>query len=95
MLLDDWQILISCCHCFQFGLVFVQVPRNGGIKKGWVREYMVVCDFKLFLYEIPADRNHPSQVVQQVIDMRFVALVFYQPHQDFTVCFLNIALAKR
>ncbi|KAL8615672.1 hypothetical protein ACOMHN_034822 [Nucella lapillus] len=47
----------------------VRVPRNGGIKKGWVREYMVVCDFKLFFYEIPPDKPCPSQVVQQVIDM--------------------------
>jgi len=46
-----------------------QIPRPGGIKKGWVREYMVVCDFKLFLYEIPPDKNWPSQQVQQVVDM--------------------------
>lgn len=51
-------------------VLLLQVPRNGGIKKGWVREYMVICDFKLFLYEIPTDKNYPSQVVQQVIDMR-------------------------
>ena len=50
--------------------VCLQVPRNGGIKKGWVQEYMVICDFKLFLYEIPADKKYPSQVIQQVIDMR-------------------------
>ncbi|XP_035826923.1 serine/threonine-protein kinase MRCK alpha isoform X4 [Aplysia californica] len=49
---------------------FVKIPRQGGIKKGWVREYMVVCDFKLFLYEIPADKNWPSQQVQQIVDMR-------------------------
>jgi len=49
---------------------FVKIPRLGGIKKGWVRQYMVVCDFKLFLYEIPADKNCPSQIVQQVVDMR-------------------------
>ncbi|BFZ07324.1 hypothetical protein BsWGS_10363 [Bradybaena similaris] len=49
---------------------FVRIPRTGGIKKGWVREYMVVCDFKLFLYEIPADKTWPNQEVQQVVDMR-------------------------
>ncbi|KAK3713298.1 hypothetical protein RRG08_043878 [Elysia crispata] len=49
---------------------FVRIPRHGGIKKGWAREYMVVCDFKLFLYEIPTDKNCPSQEVQQVLDMR-------------------------
>ncbi|KAL8613630.1 hypothetical protein ACOMHN_022049 [Nucella lapillus] len=49
---------------------FVRVPRIGGIKKGWVREYIVICDFKLFFYEIPADKTYPNQVIQQVIDMR-------------------------
>ncbi|KAH9523079.1 Serine/threonine-protein kinase MRCK alpha, partial [Bulinus truncatus] len=49
---------------------FVKVPRQGGIKKGWMREYLVVCDFKLFLYEVPADKNTPNHLLQQVIDMR-------------------------
>lgn len=32
---------------------------------------MVVCDFKLFLYDISAERNaQPSVAVSQVLDMR-------------------------
>ncbi|PVD25745.1 hypothetical protein C0Q70_13405 [Pomacea canaliculata] len=49
---------------------FVRVPRQGGIKKGWVREYMYICDFKLYLFEVPENKNYPSQYIQQVIDMR-------------------------
>ncbi|XP_059170466.1 serine/threonine-protein kinase MRCK alpha-like isoform X3 [Physella acuta] len=49
---------------------FVRMPRQGGIKKGWVKEYMVICDFKLFLYEVAADKNVPTHQLQQVVDMR-------------------------
>lgn len=38
---------------------------------GWVRQFVVVCDFKLFLYDISPDRNAlPSVHVAQVLDMR-------------------------
>lgn len=38
---------------------------------GWVRQFVVVCDFKLFLYDISPDRNAlPSVYVAQVLDMR-------------------------
>lgn len=50
---------------------YVKVPKQGGVKKGWVRQFVVVCDFKLFLYDISADRNAlPSVHVAQVLDMR-------------------------
>lgn len=50
---------------------YVKVPKSGGVKKGWVRQFVVVCDFKLFLYDISPDRNAlPSIYVSQVLDMR-------------------------
>ncbi|GLV45544.1 genghis khan [Carabus blaptoides fortunei] len=50
---------------------YVKVPKHGGVKKGWVRQFVVVCDFKLFLYDISPDRNAlPSVHVAQVLDMR-------------------------
>ncbi|KAK7790994.1 hypothetical protein R5R35_011454 [Gryllus longicercus] len=50
---------------------YVKVPKTGGVKKGWVRQFVVVCDFKLFLYDISPDRNAlPSVHVSQVLDMR-------------------------
>lgn len=43
----------------------------GAVKRGWVRQFVVVCDFKLFLYDITADRSAlPSVHVSQVLDMR-------------------------
>uniref|UniRef100_A0A4W3HGY4 non-specific serine/threonine protein kinase n=1 Tax=Callorhinchus milii TaxID=7868 RepID=A0A4W3HGY4_CALMI len=39
--------------------------------KGWQRALAVVCDFKLFLYDIAEGKtSQPSVVVSQVIDMR-------------------------
>ncbi|XP_050555827.1 serine/threonine-protein kinase Genghis Khan isoform X3 [Spodoptera frugiperda] len=50
---------------------YVKVPKPGGVKKGWMRQFVVVCDFKLFLYDISQDRNAlPSVCVSQVLDMR-------------------------
>ncbi|XP_003425741.1 serine/threonine-protein kinase Genghis Khan [Nasonia vitripennis] len=49
---------------------YVKVPKMGGVKKGWVRQFVVVCDFKLFLYDL-SDRNAMASVyVSQVLDMR-------------------------
>lgn len=50
---------------------YVKVPKLGAVKRGWVRQFVVVCDFKLFLYDISADRSAlPSVHVTQVLDMR-------------------------
>ncbi|XP_067097209.1 serine/threonine-protein kinase MRCK alpha isoform X2 [Osmerus mordax] len=49
----------------------VRVPKPTGVKKGWQRAVAVVCDFKLFLYELGEGKaTQPSVVVSQVIDMR-------------------------
>ncbi|XP_055372860.1 serine/threonine-protein kinase Genghis Khan isoform X3 [Condylostylus longicornis] len=50
---------------------YVKVPKMGAVKRGWVRQFVVVCDFKLFLYDITSDRTAlPSVNVSQVLDMR-------------------------
>ncbi|PWA27540.1 hypothetical protein CCH79_00000244 [Gambusia affinis] len=49
----------------------VKVPKPTGVKKGWQRAMAVVCDFKLFLYELGEGKaTQPSVVVSQVLDMR-------------------------
>lgn len=48
------------------------MPKPTGVKKGWQRAMAVVCDFKLFLYELGEGKvMQPSVVVSQVIDMRW------------------------
>ncbi|NWT77515.1 MRCKA kinase, partial [Lanius ludovicianus] len=51
--------------------VFLKVPKPAGVKKGWQRALAVICDFKLFLYDVAEGKaSQPSVVVSQVIDMR-------------------------
>jgi len=47
------------------------VPKPTGVKRGWQRVWAVVCDFKLFLYELGEGKGaQPGVIVNQVIDMR-------------------------
>ncbi|XP_070590432.1 serine/threonine-protein kinase MRCK alpha isoform X2 [Erythrolamprus reginae] len=56
----------------------VRIPKPSGVKKGWQRALAVVCDFKLFLYDIAEGKaSQPSVVVSQVLDMR---------DEEFSVC---------
>ncbi|XP_066525084.1 serine/threonine-protein kinase MRCK alpha isoform X1 [Hoplias malabaricus] len=49
----------------------VRVPKLAGVKKGWQKALAVVCDFKLFLYDLAEGKAaQPTVVVNQVIDMR-------------------------
>ncbi|XP_037654368.1 serine/threonine-protein kinase MRCK alpha-like isoform X1 [Choloepus didactylus] len=55
----------------------VWIPKKAGVKKGWQRVLAIVCDFKLFLYEIDEEKTwKPSVVVSQVVDMS--VLLFLQ-----------------
>ncbi|XP_070576625.1 serine/threonine-protein kinase MRCK alpha-like isoform X2 [Ptychodera flava] len=50
---------------------FLKIPKPGGVRKGWTRQFAVVCDFKLFLYETPEGKNaQPTTFLSHVIDMR-------------------------
>nr|XP_039247827.1 serine/threonine-protein kinase MRCK alpha-like isoform X1 [Styela clava] len=58
---------------------FVKIPKPMGVRKGWIKQLAVVCDFKLFLYDLNENRSggggqpgshQPSVIVSQVIDMR-------------------------
>uniref|UniRef100_A0A2R5LLE3 non-specific serine/threonine protein kinase n=1 Tax=Ornithodoros turicata TaxID=34597 RepID=A0A2R5LLE3_9ACAR len=50
---------------------YVKVPKLGGVKKGWQRQFVAVCDFKLFLYDLLQDKNaQPAVSASLVLDMR-------------------------
>ncbi|XP_070651265.1 serine/threonine-protein kinase MRCK alpha-like isoform X1 [Bos indicus] len=48
----------------------VWIPKKAGMKKGWQRALAIVCDFKLFLFDMNEEDSKPNVVVSQVIDMR-------------------------
>ncbi|XP_004376760.1 serine/threonine-protein kinase MRCK beta [Trichechus manatus latirostris] len=50
---------------------YVKIPKPTGVKKGWQRAYAVVCDCKLFLYDLPEGKStQPGVVASQVLDLR-------------------------
>uniref|UniRef100_A0A4W3IVG1 non-specific serine/threonine protein kinase n=1 Tax=Callorhinchus milii TaxID=7868 RepID=A0A4W3IVG1_CALMI len=50
---------------------YVKVPKPTGVKKGWQRAYAVVCDCKLFLYDVAEGKSmQPGVVASQVLDLR-------------------------
>uniref|UniRef100_A0A6I8SM31 non-specific serine/threonine protein kinase n=1 Tax=Xenopus tropicalis TaxID=8364 RepID=A0A6I8SM31_XENTR len=50
---------------------YVRIPKPTGVKKGWQRAFAVVCDCKLFLYDVPEGRStQPGVVSSQVVDLR-------------------------
>ncbi|XP_015747480.1 PREDICTED: serine/threonine-protein kinase MRCK alpha-like [Acropora digitifera] len=72
----------------------VKIPKPGGIKKGWLRQWAVVCDFKLFLFDVSGDK--PPQVSQsatQVIDMR-VDVLQQQIYQAKEVIESNVQIRQ-
>lgn len=58
-------------------LLLSQIPKPTGVKKGWQRAYAVVCDCKLFLYEVPEGKStQPVVTASQVLDLRSELAIF-------------------
>ena len=48
----------------------VKVPKPAGVKKGWQRMKMTLCDFKLYLFEMQEKTDQVSCAISQALDMR-------------------------
>ena len=47
---------------------WVRIPKPGGVRKGWTRQYAIVCDFKLFIHNVQAD--NPTMSVSHLFDIK-------------------------
>jgi len=46
----------------------VRIPKLGGVRKGWMRQYAIICDFKLFVHNVQADT--PKMTVTHLFDIK-------------------------
>ncbi|XP_065912103.1 serine/threonine-protein kinase MRCK alpha-like [Dysidea avara] len=47
---------------------WVRIPKPGGVRKGWMKQYAIICDFKLFVHNIQADT--PNMTVTHLFDIK-------------------------
>ena len=47
---------------------WIKVPKPGGVKKGWQRQYAIICDFKVFFHDNVDNKVLPSAT--HIFDMR-------------------------
>jgi serine/threonine-protein kinase MRCK len=47
---------------------WIKIPKPGGVRKGWQRQYAIICDFKIFFHDVVDNKVSPSATL--VFDMR-------------------------
>ena len=45
---------------------WVKVPKPNGVKKGWLKQLMIICDYKIMFYELSIDKFQSFKFVQLI-----------------------------
>ena len=45
---------------------WVKVPKPNGVRKGWLKQLMIICDYKIFFFELTIDKSHTFKLVQLI-----------------------------
>ena len=45
---------------------WVKVPKPNGVKKGWLKQLMIICDYKIIFYEPSIDKSQSFKIVQLI-----------------------------
>ncbi|XP_041468189.1 serine/threonine-protein kinase MRCK alpha-like isoform X2 [Lytechinus variegatus] len=81
----------------------LKIPKPGGVRKGWMRQFVVVCDFKLFLFDVLDGRaSQPTNDISHILDMRdeefsvssvLAADVIHAPSKDVP-CIFKVSVSQ-
>ena len=45
---------------------WIKVPKPNGVRKGWLKQLMIICDYKIFFFELTIDKSQTFKLVQLI-----------------------------
>ena len=61
----------------------LRIPKPGGVRKGWMKQFVSVCDFKIFLFGVLDHRgSQPTNEISHILDMRSAEFIYLHSFQE-------------